>query len=219
MRYTLGKTYAFARILYRLKGDDVIRKSGLFDPKQHDFVGIDLALLKCDRQERVHWEFDDKEEKKYDGFIFRQVGGENNGRIFHNQYPVAHFGQLDVSADYLARPARTDERVTELDKLKQEDEQAYIQELVSPYEDAFTALGRLIGATSDNSERQLKGYWSPKEKAIIDDVTELFKTRIETLIGKKLGYRDTLITFTNGKPPETLPGYLEPYIVEETKAA
>ncbi|TLX15794.1 hypothetical protein [Rhizobium sp. MHM7A] len=219
LRYTPGNSYAFARILYRHKGDDVVRKSGLFDPKQHDFVAIDLVLLNCERQERVHWEFDEREEKKYDGFIFRQIGGENDRRIFHNQYPVAHFGQFDDSANYRARPARTEQRITELETLKQENEQAYLQELISPYEDAFTVLGRLIGATSDDSKRQLKGYWTADEKAVINSVTETLKTSIETLIGKKLGYRGTLITFTNGKPPETLDGFLEPYIIEEAKAA
>lgn len=219
LRYTPGNSYAFTRILYRLKGDDVVRKSGLFDPKQHDFVAIDLVLLNCERQERVHWEFDDKEEKKYDGFIFRQVGGENDGRVFHNQYPVAHFGQLDDSANYRAKPARTDQRIAELETLKQENEKSYLQELISSYEDAFTLLGKLIGATSDLSARQVNGYWSPEEKEIMENVTEALKAGIEALIGKQLGYREALITFTNGKPPERLAGFLEPYIIEEAKAA
>jgi len=219
LRYTPGHSYAFTRILYRNKGDEVVSKSGLFDPKQHDFVAIDLVLLNCERWERVHWEYDPASEKKYDGFIFREVGGQNDGRIFHNQYPAAHFGQIDDSANYRARPVQTEERIANLDALQQEDKDAYLQELISPYEDAFIVLGRLIGATSNDSKQQLKGYWTAEEKSVIEGVTETLKTSIETLIGKKLGYRDTLIKFTNGKPPETLEGFLEPYIVEEAMAA
>jgi hypothetical protein len=219
LRYTPGNSYAFARILYRYKGDHVIRKSGIFDPKQHDFTATDLILLNCERRESVYWEFDDKEEKKYDGFIFRQVGGENDGRTFHNQYPVAKFGQLDDSANYRAKPAPTDQRIAELDVLEQEDKHAHLQELISPYEDAFTLLGRLIGATSDLSSRQVTGYWTGEEIKIVETVTETLKVEIEQLIGKKIGYRDALITFTNGKPPERVQGLLEAYIIEQAKAA
>jgi hypothetical protein len=219
LRYTPGHAYAFARIHYRHKGESVVRKSGLYDPKEHDFVAIDIVLLQCERSERVHWEFDDKREKKYDGFIFREVRAENDGRVFHNQYPVAHFGQLDDSANYLAKPARTEERIAELNKIKQIDKDAYLQELISPYEDAFTLLSRLIGATSDQSDRQLKNYWNSAEKAEIEDVTEKLKTAVETLTKKQLGYRDAVITFTNGKPPETLPGYLETYVINDAVAA
>jgi hypothetical protein len=219
LRYTPGNSYAFTRILYRHKDSEIIRKSGLFDPKKHDFVAFDLVLLKCERREHVYWEFDEKEEKKYDGFIFRQVGGKNDGRIFHNQYPVAHFGQLDDSANYRAKPARTEERVAELNNLEHSDPEAFLQEIIGPYEDAFTALGRLIEATSSESDRQVKDYWTPAETEIIEGVTESLKTGIETLIGKKIGYREVLITFTNGKPPETLKGTVEPYIVQEAEAA
>lgn len=219
LRYTPGNMYAFVRIKYQQKGQALVRKSGLYDPKNHDFVGFDLVLLRCERRERVHWEYDDTNEKKYDGFIFTQIGGDDSGRVFHNQYPVAHFGQLDDSANYRAKPARTAERIAQLEEIEQSDKNAYLQEILGFYEDAFTVLGRLIGATSDESDRQLKGYWTPEEQTEIEDVTERLRAATENLTGKKLGYREAIITFTDGRPPEPLKGYLEPYIIEVPKAA
>ncbi len=219
LRYTPGHSYAFARVLYREKGSEIVRRWGLFDPKNHDFVGCDIVLLRCERMEHVHWEFDPKEEKKHQGFVFTEVGGEHGGRVFHNQYPIAHFGQLDDSANYRARPARDERRIAELDALQEVSEDEYRQELLSAYEDAFTLLGKLIGATSELSSRKVTGYWSSAEQKIMKDVTESLKGDLESVIGKKIGYRNAVITFTKGKPSEQIDGLLEPYIVEEAKAA
>jgi hypothetical protein len=217
-RYTPGKNYCFARIVARNRNSDATVRTGFFDPRHHDFVSIELLLLRCERHESVAWEFDPRNEKKHDGFVFTEVTDTGSGRTFHNQYPVASFGQISDAANYRVRIATMADDLLKLDASERDAGSDMFSAITSPYEDAFHLLGNFARAALIGSERKIDAYWSPDQSERFNAVFEALKEAVEAALGRPIAFRDAIITFTNGKPPETLPGYLEAYIPDRDAA-
>lgn len=219
LRYTPGHTYCFARIVSRNKLSGSTVRSGWFDPKHFEFIAVETVLLRCETHEVVAWEFDPKDEKKHDGFIFREVGEAGDGRTFNNQYPVASFGQTSDLANYQVRLANLADNLKGVDARDGGAGAEAFSAITSSYQDAFQILGNLAQATLKGSLSHLDAHWTADEAEQFNNVFDVLKTEVETTIGRSIGFRDAIITFTNGKPPETLPGHLEAYILHEDKAA
>ena len=61
----------------------------MFFSFSEEIVGVRFIKLKVKEHVKVPGEFDD--EKQYDGFILEG----DDGKVYHNQYPYACYGQLD----------------------------------------------------------------------------------------------------------------------------
>ncbi|HWT40247.1 MAG TPA: hypothetical protein VN081_03175 [Dongiaceae bacterium] len=96
-RFTTGKDYFFINV-------DFKKGAGSFFPLFQPWLGdtitkIDIVKLHCDECHSVKWRYDDKEDSKdFEGFVFT----DSTGARWFNQYPLADFGQLDDSANWLA---------------------------------------------------------------------------------------------------------------------
>ena len=99
MRFTVGESIPFVHVKFQFKNGES-NADGLgfntFYPWYHKLIGIDFLMLKCTEHHNVPVS---ESASMADGFIFTQ----DNGNIWHNQYPVAHYGQFSNTSDSLAR--------------------------------------------------------------------------------------------------------------------
>lgn len=106
LRYTPGEDYLFVYIDYEPASP---RFGGTYLPWTDKLNSIKIIKVCCEEYHPVRYEFDaDDAEPKYQGFIFR----DEEGTVYHNQYPRASYGQIDDSADRMLHEAEpTDENL------------------------------------------------------------------------------------------------------------
>lgn len=92
MRFEVGRNYVFMRVLFTGRP----RLMNRYIPWEDTLDSIQTINLTCKEHHKVPGEFSD--ERKFDGFIFEDA----EGGIWYNQYPNAHYGQLDDRMDYHA---------------------------------------------------------------------------------------------------------------------
>lgn len=179
MRYEVGQPYAFATV--RFSG----REFGdfLYDPRRHILEGIDLVKLTCTEHHKVVIEFYEKDGPKADGFVFV----DEQGRTWHNQYPVAYYGQLDDSNDRQVRLA--------LDVKKEEDVPAKTSadhdDWILGRRDALSMIGRIAEAINDEGlPDDLRDGLKP--------YLEQFKTAVEVLLGGTIEIKPWVATYADG---------------------
>lgn len=99
MRFTVGESIPFVHVKFQFQNGET-NADGLgfstFYPWHHRLIDIDFLMLKCTEHHNVPVS---DSVSTSDGFIFTQ----DNGNIWHNQYPVANYGQFSDTSDSLAR--------------------------------------------------------------------------------------------------------------------
>ena len=98
-RYSVGQKLPVLFLMRAPKdGDDVTLNLMFFGftPLLDDVEPeIEIKALTVLSEHKVPWEFGDGDETPYDGFILEDA----KGNTWHNQYPVAAYGQLSDTAD------------------------------------------------------------------------------------------------------------------------
>lgn len=97
MRFELNKSYVFFAFQHRFAARTTpIEKAHAYPTTDLDVEIVDVKFINavCTEHHKVHNSYDDKQEKKYDGFIF-----EHDNLKARNQYPTAEYGQMDDSGD------------------------------------------------------------------------------------------------------------------------
>ena len=93
MRYEVGQTVPFIKVEFDNNG--VFSMLSAYLPWSHTLTKINIEVMQCIEHHKVPTTYGDADDKKADGFIFSTFGGS----IWHNQYPLAAYGQIDDSAD------------------------------------------------------------------------------------------------------------------------
>jgi hypothetical protein len=86
-RYSVGQKYLF--YTYRYNDGSCSTLITQADPKE---TKLEIISLECMEEHEVPVEYSEDTTK---GYIFK----DQEGRIYHNQYPVASYGQMDTSGD------------------------------------------------------------------------------------------------------------------------
>lgn len=100
-RFRLSSNMLFIHLNFTMKN---LRFWSLYLPWEDDLHSIDILEVECVEHHKVAWDQDPDQEKKYDGFVFK----DGQGRPWHNQYPRASYGQLDDSQNWTVRPGWED---------------------------------------------------------------------------------------------------------------
>lgn len=196
MRYTVGNNYAFARVKFEGQGFF----SPLYVPTRHNFIGIDMVLLRCAEHHKVSDEY--RDEASCDGFIFEQVKPEASQRWL-NQYPTAHYGQLDDSADRRVRR-------------EYPEDAPFTDEHMVFYSDAFHMLAEIYRAfNGSQAHQELLGLTSEMRTGF-EIYFQVFKNQLETLIDHKVECRPFQIKKTDGTVAISN-SYFETILSEEVK--
>lgn len=68
-----------------------------FFPWEVTVLSSEIVLLEVVEHHKVPYRYDPKMEKTCDGYVLK----DESGGVWHNQYPMAYYGQLDDSYDRL----------------------------------------------------------------------------------------------------------------------
>lgn len=94
-RFTVGEAVVFVHIDF-VPGR--MRFGTRYFPWEDELREIKVVRLTCKEHHTVPGEWDDK--PQHDGFVFM----DDNGEVWHNQYPAAVYGQLDDSQNWIVHP-------------------------------------------------------------------------------------------------------------------
>lgn len=104
MRYNVGDTLFFVKIDFTPSESNALGSS-LYMPWKGDKLNeIKIIKLKVTEHHKVAWEHDPNDKLEHDGYVLREIVKINDqsaiyGDTYHNQYPVASYGQMDNSFD------------------------------------------------------------------------------------------------------------------------
>lgn len=172
LRFNVGQSYLFIYIDFTQNSP---RFGGTYVPWLDTLNKIEVVELKCAEHHKVRYEFDEADaKKKYDGFIFANA----EGVVYHNQYPVASYGQLDDSGDRQVRPAKFNE------------EDPFLS-----YELATYRLGEIYNAIHKD-----KAQFTESQAAALQQLYDQITEQVIAL-GYEIDVSPRTIHFTNGKPP------------------
>jgi hypothetical protein len=92
-RFQVGQiVIGFTFIIRNRNGNELLTPSNPFGQER---TGIKLVMLECVEYHKVPTLYD--ESNISDGYIFK----DENGNIYHNQYPHAEYGQISTEQDWL----------------------------------------------------------------------------------------------------------------------
>lgn len=215
-RYNVGQKYLFVRTVFHcIDPDDMQAKwVRLYMPWLHKLDRVEFLILECIEHHKVAWDQDPNGEKKYDGFVFRRVGGNyERGNIWCNQYPHAAYGQLDDSNDRLIRradPAMDPEGFSKkqralweekdydrfFNKLRKTEQEDFLFE---PFTDGEKFFARLKRAINQN------GLFNEEQKQQMEKFQLLMQLEISKM-GMSVEYGPFIFHRTTGEAHE-LPGH------------
>lgn len=111
MRYTVGTKVPFISIKFCTEtGQPGI---GTYLPWEDKLEGITIRHMLCKEHHKVHEHWDPKKDLCHDGFVFDdQCGG-----LWNNQYPHAHYGQLDDRGNWMIFCANKESKMESMSDL------------------------------------------------------------------------------------------------------
>lgn len=185
MRYNVGSKSLFMRINYTASAH---RRVAIYLPWEDKLHSIKLLPLLCTEHHKVNWRYDDTgQEPKHDGFVFR----EESGRVWHNQYPIADYGQMCDRNDRLVWPTED----------LSEDEKSHGSPLFGCYEDVVVVLERIESGLRQADEALKRSQRYELLKAHYDEIVAMVEA-----LGWQVENKPHVIHFTDNRPPETVEG-------------
>lgn len=97
LRYNPNTKHLFIHLNFTMKN---LRFGSMYLPWEDELHSIDILEVECVEHHKVAWDQDPDGKKEHDGFVFK----DDDGRIWHNQYPRASYGQIDDSQNWVIRP-------------------------------------------------------------------------------------------------------------------
>lgn len=194
MRFELNKSYPFIAFSFTYSHGG---RGGIFGfskpiPWRDTIHGVTIKTFTCVEHHRVRWDYDDNEkEPKYDGFVFT---ADDGGRVWHNQYPRASYGQLSDRADGLLNVSNISKEESESDDF-----------IFSMYS-AFRFLDECVMELHYLKENLMEirpeevSYYVAKLKEHYEDV----KAKVEAYTGKKIVSSPIVFTDIRTGTKETL---------------
>lgn len=207
MRFQLQMIYFFIRIQFKSGSS---RFGSLYLPWEDKLTSLRILSAKCIEHHRVPGEWDDV--VQYDGFVFEETDDcvmpghpYVAGRLWHNQYPRASYGQLDDSNDRRIRPAilsSTTKDRDEIDEIIRGINEEFGEVFVY-FEHVPTFLNRLDRAIRQTEPDFLAGNappLDPEKKAMLQS---LYDQVVAILAEKGYGVENkpAYLHFTDGTPP------------------
>lgn len=195
MRYNVGSKSLFMRINYTASSP---RFAALYLPWEDKLHSIKLLPLLCTEHHKVNWRYDDTgQEPKHDGFVFK----EESGRVWHNQYPIADYGQMCDRNDRLVMPS--DDR--------EEDDADHGSPLFGYFEDVSVVLGRIErGLRLDGTDALPKAH----AEALKNHYNEI--VALVEAMGWQVENKPHVIHFTDNRPPETVESIRDIVVTERS---
>lgn len=99
-RFEVGQKHPFIFVRFQF-GNGRSNNNGLtpstYLPWEHKLLRIDIFDLESLMEHQSPVEY--SEDRTAPGYVLR----DSNGKTWHNQYPVAHFGQISDNANWIAR--------------------------------------------------------------------------------------------------------------------
>lgn len=153
-------------------------------PWRDNIAEIRIKLLTVKEHHRAPEYWDTANVLAHDGFILE----DSEGRVWHNQFPKASYGQLDCSADFLFRQASVDS------DSQPDDKGWFYRDLLDFLEDLLRGAKLLGSETSDSTK-------SPEEKQYSRLLTELFNEVSEKYTkqsGNRIAFTKAVLSTAHG---------------------
>lgn len=175
-RFNVGEVEYFINVDYKM---NELRFGNMYIPWLDTLNGFHVLKLTCAEHHMVPWDQDPKEEKKYDGYVFK----DDEGTSWHNQYPRASYGQITDAADWIVR--RT---VVSSDKLRFEKYTHftnYIQDMIEGVSHLKKAGNILEAKKLQEWQDQLEQYMVKNHGLKFKIVPTMFGTAVELIPAPK----------------------------------
>lgn len=161
LRFTPGRIHLFVCIKFEASSP---RFGGLYFPWTDKLISLEVLALTCKEHCKVGWDQEAGGEPKYDGFIFE----DQQGRVWHNQYPKASYGQIDDSQNWIVRPGWETEG--EDLYLYATEAEIYLERLQRGARDLNNEL-EMASALRHHSEEVLRGIVTHNHRVLINRST------------------------------------------------
>jgi hypothetical protein len=177
-----------------------------YHPAYHLLDGIEVKLLEVTEHHKVASEFDDTPD--CDGFVLRETV---TGDIWHNQYPVAVYGQLDDSRDRMVQRKHDHFTKEEADAMSDDEHDAVLRYWPTGLAELQSVYRALNGPERDRLE------FDEEDREMFELYHERLKAIVEEAAGKHVEYRELEM----GVPKRRLENCWRAHFVDEnaTKTA
>ncbi len=170
-----------------------------FLPWESEILEISMKNLVVTEHHKVPSSYDPSGEKNYDGYVLK----DNEGRVWHNQFPYASYGQISDEGNRLFEPA-WDLSDAELDEL-------WCMKLLTDY------LSKVQKGINDFSKMEGK----EKEKESLEKHFSEVNAKFKEMTGKSIVVMPLVFHRIDSKEGEyyedVLAGYIEGEIPEDRK--
>lgn len=216
MRFTIGKTYTFSRVLFTQGERRYL--GNVYMPWEGDVLKrIEAMNLTCIEHHKVTNGYSDK--KDCDGFVFK----DEYGRIWDNQYPTASYGQLDDTNDRVVFIRTDDKEIFEWDgdEIKRDANGRSIiknQKLYDQFEDGYdhrwelctVGLDKIYRALNQKEDRIFQPAFNPtpEQAEMLEKHLAQFVRKIEQVSKKLVTFEPLVLHFTDGRV-ETRPDIMK----------
>lgn len=200
MRYAIGEVVPVVSFTVRFKQSNARADVVFFIPWMDELVETSLVFLEIQEHHKVYHSYEARKGKPAcDGFKAR----DGEGRIWLNQLPVARYGQLDDSSDrifYLeGGPYRAH---TDLFSYLEN----VLRGVVQVEKEELTASDIQMADTDPHWAAQVDELHALKAKqvSLLQAHYTFLKEKYEAETGRSLLVTNTVMKFTDGRPPVVL---------------
>lgn len=183
MRFEIGQQVPFINVKYHKKPNSNNGFSFLFDPRIHDLDSVEVKLLEVIEHHNVPWDQDPTGEKKHHGFVFKELNSTEE-QIWHNQYPMASYGQMNDSADRVVTRRKTHLKLEEIAKFSKEQADYWMEN----WNQALPFISNIKRAIDGDDRHRLK--LSPEDKKLFEEYLSIVEKKVEEITGKKIQYKE-----------------------------
>jgi len=181
-------------------------------PWEDTNLSINIRQFECTEHHKVSWNYDPDDKKDYDGFIFK----DEKGSTVHNQYPSAHYGQLDDSQDWVFDLIMKDDQDKIADILSFVDLFHFLSNLLHDLNQLEKNTKKSENIVTVNNFRDLKtAYHKKKEKHHVDTLRKLYDdvvAKYEEQFHKKICTKPSVMEFIDPeKSPVVVEGFWDVY--------
>lgn len=202
MRFNTDQKYYFLSLDYT----STTRKfAPTYYPWEDKLNSLSVEELTCMQHHKVTNGFTD--EKSCDGFIFH----DGQQASWYNQFPEAHYGQLDTSGDWIVRKAPPNKDVIYTRR-------PYMTEVCSFLENAMRGIRELKERRKqiDKKEPVKNGdtpEWLDKAIQALEDLYKQIDQELQTKFALKAVNIGYTARFIDARPPEHMPDIPEVVLV------
>ncbi|QIG72632.1 hypothetical protein EVB97_074 [Rhizobium phage RHph_Y65] len=212
MRYEVGQKYPFIDVKFHARDGVMNPFMNLFHPQYHELDSIEVKMLEVTEHHKVPIEYSDA---TTDGFILKEVKGSEIDRIWYNQYPTAHYGQISTDNDWMVNRHLTDDEGKRVDQMSNQE----IDYLVERWDYALSFVGSIFRALNGPANQRLT-LTSEVRSAFVTYLDQVVE-KIEDATEMKVIFEELTMKKIDGTFTEPVPLYWIARLVkvEDRKAA